>query len=223
MNPLQRSHGALAPILASAICGAALALGGCASSAGVDSRARMIAPESMGLDSNLAKPRIADEWWRNFGDETLDGLVDRALAGNPTLHGVQVRLARAAASTASSRAAAGPQLNASLDVTRERLSATSIYPPPLGGSTVTLANAQLAASWEIDFFGRNRAAIEAAVGTERAAAADVLSARMLLATQVAHAYVQLARLIEQRQVAARTLKQRDEMLSLIRQRVASGL
>ena len=46
---------------------------------------------------------------------------------------------------------------------------------------------------------------------------------MLLASSVARSYVQLARLVEQRGVAQRSLKQRDDVLSLINQRVRAGL
>ena len=46
---------------------------------------------------------------------------------------------------------------------------------------------------------------------------------MLLASNVARSYVQLARLVEQREVAARSLKQRDDILALIKQRVQGGL
>ena len=49
------------------------------------------------------------------------------------------------------------------------------------------------------------------------------AARILLASNVARTYVQLGRLFEQREVAARSLKQRDEILTLIRQRVSGGL
>jgi NodT family efflux transporter outer membrane factor (OMF) lipoprotein len=49
------------------------------------------------------------------------------------------------------------------------------------------------------------------------------AAALVLSTQVARGYVQLARLQAQREVSVRTLAQRDEMLRLIRQRVQAGL
>jgi NodT family efflux transporter outer membrane factor (OMF) lipoprotein len=135
----------------------------------------------------------------------------------------QARLARAQAAVSGARATDGPQLNGAFDATRQRFSATSIYPPPLGGGTYTLGTAQVGASWEFDFFGRNRAAIEAAVGAQRAAQADKEAARVMLAGNVARTYVQLGRLFEQREVAVRSLRQREEILSLIKQRVQGGL
>jgi NodT family efflux transporter outer membrane factor (OMF) lipoprotein len=211
---------AIAVALASSIV---LTLTGCASSAGIAPTAQVSAPAAAGLDASVTTPVVAADWWRAFGDDTLNGLVDRALAGNPSLKVAQARLARAEAAVGGAKSADGPQVNGALDVTRQLYSANSIYPAPLGGSIRTFANGQIGASWEIDFFGRNRAAIEAAVGSQRAAQADVQAARVMLASNVARTYVQLGRLFEQRDVAARSLKQRDDTLNLIKQRVQGGL
>jgi NodT family efflux transporter outer membrane factor (OMF) lipoprotein len=200
-----------------------LTLGGCASSAGIASTAQPVAPARVGLVPGAAAPAVAADWWRGFGDSTLDGIVERALAGSPGLQIAQARLAKGEAAVDGSRSADGLHVNAEVDATRQRFSANSIYPPPLGGGIYTLGNAQIGASYEFDFFGRNRAAIEAAVGAQRAAQADVQAARILLASNVARTYVQLGRLFAQRDVAERSLKQRDEILALIRQRVSAGL
>jgi NodT family efflux transporter outer membrane factor (OMF) lipoprotein len=222
-HPGRAGFSALTLIGAAIASSVVIMLGGCASSAGIAPVAHTIAAESIGLDTNSAAPALASDWWRHFGDSALNDLVERALAGNPNLKVAQARLERAQAAVAGAQAADGLQVNGEFDVTRQRFSATSIYPPPLGGSTRTLGTLQATASWEFDFFGRNRAAIEAAVGAERAAQADIDAARVVLASNVARTYVQLGRLFEQREVAARSLQQRDEILSLIRQRVQGGL
>jgi NodT family efflux transporter outer membrane factor (OMF) lipoprotein len=213
---------AIAVAIASSVV---LTLGGCASSAGIAPVAQTIAPASVGLDANAAASALplAADWWHAFGDSTLDGLVERALAGNPSLKVAQARLERAQAVIAGAQSADGLKVNGEFDATRQRFSKNGIYPPPLGGGIFTIGTAQIGASYDFDFFGRNRAAIEAAVGAQRAAQADVQAARIVLASNVARTYVQLGRLFEQRDVAARALKQRDETLSLIRQRVSGGL
>ncbi|MGZ5085441.1 MAG: TolC family protein, partial [Usitatibacter sp.] len=183
----------LAMIAAALASAALLVLGGCASSEGISSTAREIAPESAGIAAGPASPEIRGEWWHGFHDPALTALIERALAGNPSLRVAQARIARAYAATEGARAASGPQLNGTLDITRERLSANSIFPPPLGGSTVTFLHGQIAGAWEIDFFGRNRAAIEAALGSQRAAEADLAAARLILAANVAHNYGLLGR------------------------------
>ncbi len=202
-----------------------LTLAGCASSAGIAPHAQALAPAAVGLAASDAAvaPELATDWWRGLADPGLNALVERALAGSPSLQVAQSRLERAQAAVAGVQASAGPQVNGSLDITRQHFSANSIYPPPLGGSIRTLGTLQAGAAWEFDFFGRNRAALEGALGAERAAQAEVQAARVLLAANVARTYVNLARLGEQREVASRALQQREELLALIHQRVRGGL
>jgi NodT family efflux transporter outer membrane factor (OMF) lipoprotein len=200
-----------------------IALAGCADSSGIVATARPVEPARVGVAAAITAAPIAADWWLGFGDHELDGLVEKALAGSPSLRVAQARVARAAANAGVARAAQGPQLNGEVDISRQRITANGIYPAPLAGAILDLGTAQLNGSWQIDFFGRNRAALDAAVGAERAAEADAAAARVLLAVNVARDYVQLARLVEQRDVQRRALTQRDELLSLIRQRYSAGL
>ena len=225
-NKLRCAMAALPTVAALALAlasSAVLTLTGCASSAGIAPQAQALAPASVGLDGQAAAPAIAAQWWLAFEDPALNDLIDRALAGSPSLKLAQARVARAEAAVAGAQSADGLHVNGEADTTRERITATGIYPPPLGGAVLTMANAQLGASWEFDFFGRNRAAIAAAVGAGRAAQAELQAARLVLASNVARTWVQLGRLQAQREVAVRSLSQRDEILALVKQRVQGGL
>ncbi len=215
---------ALTPFTLAIASSVMLALGGCANSGGIAPLAQAMNPAQLGLPASAAtEAPLASDWWQGFGDATLSGLVEHALAGNPGLKAAQARINRAEAAVSVQQANDGVQVNGAADVTRQHFSATSIYPPPLGGSIRTLASAQVGAAWEFDFFGRHSAALAAAVGTQRAAQAEAQAARVLLAANVVRGYVQLGRLQAQREVAARALQQRDETLQLIRQRVQVGL
>lgn len=198
---------------------------GCADMSGIQSQASLRDAPSLGLmvaaDQSLAP--LAPDWWRDFGDETLNQLVGQALAANPNLKLAQARLVRAQAVTEVAQAAALPQVNGQLDLMRQRYTAHGAVPPPLAGAIINNGTAQLNASWELDFFGKNRAALDAALGSAQAARADEQAARVLLASQVAHTYFQLIRLNEQSGVARRTLAQREETLILVQDRVKAGL
>jgi NodT family efflux transporter outer membrane factor (OMF) lipoprotein len=211
---------ALAIALASSVV---LVLAGCASTNGIAPQATKIEPARIGLTDTTPQPPLATEWWTAFGDATLDGLVERALADNPTLKASQARVERARASVGTAEAARRPQVDGVGNVTREHLSANGIFPPPLGGSTITLSEVQAQASWDLDLFGRNRAALEAAVGNELAAQADRAAARLVLSTNVVRTYLPLARFETQRDVAARALQQRGETFGLVQQRVQAGI
>jgi NodT family efflux transporter outer membrane factor (OMF) lipoprotein len=145
------------------------------------------------------------------------------LQSSPSLKLAQTRIAAAQAASQMTHASDGPQLAAQLDATHQRYTANGMIPPPLAGSISDSGTAQLAASWEFDFFGKNQAALQAALGMERAAQADAQAARVLLAAQVAQSYFAWVGLTEQRSVASRTLAQREQTLQLVQDRFNAGL
>lgn len=204
----------------------ALSLSACADMAGITPQSTPRDAASLGLggvSTDQTGASIASEWWRSFGDESLNRLIAQALDSSPSLKLAQARLARAQAVTEVANAATRPQLNAGVDLTRQLFTANGLYPAPLAGTIRETGTAQLSGSWELDFFGRNRAALDAAVGAANAAKADAQAARILLASQVARSYFQLARINDQLNVARRTLAQRDDTLRLVRDRVDAGL
>ena len=223
-EPLAAGAARRTPVVAAALL--LVALAGCADMAGIGSEAKLRDASSLGIaaDTNAAVvPSVDSQWWRAFGDAQLDALIDQAVAGNPNLQVARARLARAQASADIAGSALKPKVNGELDLNRQKFNSNYIYPEPLGGSTQNIGLLQLGASWELDFFGKNRTALEAAIGTANAAAADADAARVLLASNVARGYFQWARLNEQLGVAQRTLAQRDETLKLVRDRVSAGL
>jgi NodT family efflux transporter outer membrane factor (OMF) lipoprotein len=201
---------------------AALLLAGCANMAGIEPQAKLRESASLNLDAG-APASVPAQWWRGFGDAQLDQLVERALADNPNLRVAQARLARAQAVSEVAGAALLPQVNGSFDATTQRYTKNGMIPPPLAGATKTSATLQLGASWELDFFGKNRAQLEGALGAARAAQAETEAAGILLASNVTRAYFQLARIDDQLAVSQRTLAQREEALRLVRDRVDAGL
>jgi NodT family efflux transporter outer membrane factor (OMF) lipoprotein len=207
----------------------AFALTGCADMGGISSQARLRDADSLGLTPSAgsstasATAAVDSQWWLALGDAQLDALIAQALEGNPNLQAARARLARARAAVFATEAADRPQVNGGLDLTRQKFSSNYIYPPPLGGSVQEISTLQFSGSWEFDFFGKNRSALDAAIGAANAAAADADAARVLLASNVARGYVQWARLQDRLTVAERTLAQREETFKLVRDRVSAGL
>ena len=60
-----------------------------------------------------------------------------------------------------------PQVNASLSSNRQRFSEHGLIPPPYAGTRQNVNELQFGGQWEIDFFGKNRAGLEAAIGELR--------------------------------------------------------
>lgn len=219
-SPFTAGRRWMAPLAA---LSAALVLAGCVSSAGIAPQAQMMNAADVGVPGKSPAAGLSDRWWTAFGDPQLDRLVETALAANPTLKIARDRTLRAAAATSAAQANAGPRVDADLDLQRQRYTENGLIPPPIAGSIGNTGLFQLSGSWEIDFFGKNAAALGAALGAQRAAEADAQAARVLLAANVARSYFALGGLFEQRAVAERALAQREEILALIRQRVEAGL
>lgn len=185
------------------------------------------APQTYAADRSLAAPRAdwpADAWWRSYGDAQLDGLVDEALAGSPDLAQALARVRKSEALARLAGAASAPQLSADASISEMKLSYHNGIPPaftPHGYNDT--GRVALDFNWELDFWGRNRAAVAAAVSETRAARAEAAQARLMLATSVANAYADLSRLYMERDVAVRTLATREETLNLVQRRAANGL
>ncbi|MGH8267427.1 MAG: efflux transporter outer membrane subunit, partial [Steroidobacteraceae bacterium] len=98
-----------------------------------------------------------------------------------------------------------------------------LYPPPFAGSYSSDARVALDFSYEIDFWGRNRALLAAARSGVRAADADRAAARLALAVAVVRAYIQLDLSYALLDVASQNLAQQTSILELTQQRVSAGL
>lgn len=201
----------------------ALLVGACASPGPSRTTAVPIEPQAAGLNPTVTTPALSSAWWHEAGDEALAVLIERALAGSPGLRIAQARLAGAQAIIDDAQAAFEPSFSAGADLNRQRYSANGLFPATVAGKVRTIANLQAGMVWELDFFGRQRIALEAALGRERAAQAEVQAARSLLAAQIAQAYVQLARLIEQRALLDELIGSREAQAALVARRVQAGV
>jgi len=206
-----------------------LSMAGCSTGRDIQPRVQALDAQSLGAQMGVrpAEPTpVAAElqpWWEAIGDARLSALVQQALAGNPNMQAAAARLQRAAAQERFTRGSDMPQLEASAEVSRQRFTQNGLVPPPVAGTVRNTGTLQVAGSWELDLFGRQRAEVQASIGRTRASEADVQAARVLLSTQVARSYVALGRLQAQADVLTRTLAQRDDILKLISQRVQAGL
>jgi NodT family efflux transporter outer membrane factor (OMF) lipoprotein len=204
---------------------ALLLLGGCAIPASPPAVAP-VAPASLGL-TGAAAPVVADDWWTGFGDPQLDRIVADATGGNPTLAAALARIAQAQAVLSSRRADTGPDVTLDANEQLQRLSGRYIIPPPYGGSVRFVGQTQANLTWNLDLFGRQKAAIEGARASARAAALDLAAARLAIAGSVAQTYIDLARAEAEATIARRTIATRQDSLRLvnirIRNRLASNL
>jgi len=204
-------------------------LAACASTHGLAPHSTEQKADNLTASQVLAGTNVADTawpqegWWRQFGDPQLNELITEGLAGSPSLRVAEARTRAALGQAGIAGAARFPQINAQADATRERFAQHSIYPPPFAGNWDTMSELQASLSWELDLWGKNRSAYEQALGNARATQLDAQAARLILASNIAHAYVQLERAYLQLDVAQATLKQREQIYKLTQDRNEAGV
>ncbi|HET9472965.1 MAG TPA: efflux transporter outer membrane subunit [Steroidobacteraceae bacterium] len=163
-------------------------------------------------------------WWKSYGDPQLDALIEEGLAGAPSLAIAEARLARARSFQDSARGALFPQISARASSSAEKQSYNYLSPAgmtPQGWNDY--GRASLDFSWELDFWGKNRAALAAATSEAVAAEADGIQARLALSSAVASGYAELARLYSALDTAVAARDLRSKTADLFGKRYDNGL
>ena len=190
---------------------------------------RPVAPNSLVAERTLASAQInedawpVDNWWHAYGDSQLDVLMGEALAGSPSLQEAQARLRGAQAVATSASAPRLPNTTVNAEMSRQRYSANSIYPPPFAGNYYNDGRVALDFSYDLDFWGHNREVLESARANVRAAEADHAAARLALTVAVARAYFNLDLQFALLDIANASLEQQNAILDLTQQRASRGL
>jgi NodT family efflux transporter outer membrane factor (OMF) lipoprotein len=167
-----------------------------------------------------------DEWWKAYGDAELDVLIREALQDSPNLKIAMARVRAAVAQASIAEADLAPTVGLSGDLSETEVSRNSQGQGlravvPRGwhqeASIVTGLN------YELDFFGKNRAALAAATSAADAAAADEAAARLELSAAVATVYARLLQLNDEKTLAEDAVRQRKDSADLVRQRFSRQL
>lgn len=166
---------------------------------------------------DTASGASAADWWRQFGDPTLDRLIDRALAENLDLALAAARVEEARALLAGSRAEQWPTLDAQADASRQRGAETTG-----GGQARSLYSVAGVLGYELDLFGRLRSASDAA--RERLAESVYSSEalRLTVITDVIGAYLDLRTAEHQLAITEDTIAARAAALRLEQARLRLG-
>jgi NodT family efflux transporter outer membrane factor (OMF) lipoprotein len=180
-------------------------------------------------DLPLAMQPPVARWWETLGDPTLNALETRALGANPDLAAAGARLRQARASLREQKANLLPKGDATAMYAHARFPGLNIGSSDDGSSSgnggatdLNLYNLGFDASWEVDLFGGQRRAIEAARATAEGAQASLADAQVSLTAEVAQAYVNVRD--RQRRIAIdrKSVALQEQMLALTRQRYAQG-
>lgn len=160
-------------------------------------------------------------FWTVFGDATLTRLVNESLYANHDLRIALARLNEARALRGAARADLLPTINAGGGYTDQRStraqSQATGTPRDIEGY-----DAGFDAFWELDFFGRNRRALQASNADLQAAQASLEDAQVSVAAELSRSYFELRGNQQRLAVARRNVDNQSQTLELTRARLEAG-
>jgi NodT family efflux transporter outer membrane factor (OMF) lipoprotein len=175
-----------------------------------------------------AAPPAYREWWKAFNDPVLEQLIQTAYKQNLSLRiaGVRVFAARAQLGIAIGEFfPQSQQAFGAFDYNRiSQRSATAAQPGDIQDVGIAYSQAQLGigASWELDFWGKYRRAIESADAGLLSSIAAYDSALVSLTGDVANTYVLIRTLEDRLRIARENVEIQKESLKIAQARFQGG-
>jgi NodT family efflux transporter outer membrane factor (OMF) lipoprotein len=157
--------------------------------------------------SPAASPWPEAGWWHGFGSSQLDELIADAERNNDDLAGAIARVREADAQLRIAGAPLFPSLDLGADATRERT-----VVPGTGPRVGNIFNPQFTASYELDFWGKNRAIRNAARAAAMASRYDQQTVALTVVSSVAGTYFQALEFLDRIQVARQNLENGQKIL-----------
>lgn len=157
-------------------------------------------------------------WVESFGDPVLSRLVDRALSHNYNLKSAAARVDAAIAQARIDGSGLWPQLSFA-----PGYQYTQIRSAGFGSAQFSVFETMFDLSWELDVWGRIRAARTASLLDADATGADYNAARLSLAARVAQNYFALIEARLQTQVAEQSVTDRGNIARITQGRFEQGL
>ncbi len=209
MQPFRLTH----------LCAAALlVLSGCAGPAPQRQPVSLPADWNNAHGFPVAAPdRDLSRWWRRFDDPTLNRVISSALSNSPDFATAASRVRESKARRKSVGASLLPSLNGGASA-----GSSTVHRDGFGSDGTSNYSANLNASWEVDLYGKNRAAVDAASANVGTAEANLHSVQASLASEVAIAYTSLRVNEAGLRVLRQQITTREETAQLANWRTQSG-
>jgi NodT family efflux transporter outer membrane factor (OMF) lipoprotein len=194
----------------------ALLSSGCATQSVSHQRPELPAAWEYAGSNASAAATGTDQWYQGFGSSELDTLLTAAATGNLDLNAAAARIAQADARSRAAGAALLPQVTVGGNVAHFSGRANG------ASANETDWSALASASYEVDFWGRQRAVANAGAALARASRAERATVALTVTSGVANSYFRLLSLRERLVIAQANLDAAREVLKVIEARYGAG-
>ena len=164
-------------------------------------------------------------WWELYGDQQLNGLVEKLNSSNQTVAQAEAQYRQAQALVASARGAFYPTIDLSAGKTRSS-QGTGSSSSSLSSSSSGIRNTyntQLGVSWEADIWGKLRRGLEANEASAEASFADLAAMRLSQQSELVQNYLQLRVIDQQRRLLQATVENYQRSLKMTENQYRAGV
>ncbi|QEG33494.1 efflux transporter outer membrane subunit [Bythopirellula goksoeyrii] len=175
-----------------------------------------------GRDSRISEaPVNTCDWWTVFNDPVLNSLIETAASQNLTLRETGTRILQAQAAHAIAAGNLFPQAQQAFgSYDHLQLSETIANSPPI--KNYDLLSTGLGVSWEIDFWGRYRRALESADASLDASIEGYDNVLVILLSDVAATYVKIRTLQEELRLVRENVRLQEEAVTIAEAQFNAG-
>ncbi|MBN6776535.1 efflux transporter outer membrane subunit [Pseudomonas granadensis] len=164
-------------------------------------------------------------WWELYGDQQLNGLIEKLNSSNQTVAQSEAQYRQAQALVRSARGAFYPSVDLSLGKTRSSQgtgSSSSSLSSSSSGIRDTY-NAELGVSWEADVWGKLRRGLEADEASAQASFADLAAMRLSQQSELVQNYLQLRVIDQQKRLLEATVAAYQRSLQMTQNQYRAGV
>lgn len=182
-------------------------------------------------DAYRATPQSADaawpsaDWWRGFRSAELTDLIDQAHRRNFDIGAAIARVRQADAEVRIAGASLLPDVSGTANASWQHDGVGTLSTGRAGSNAsfdTHSYSAGLSAGYELDFWGRNRAARQAAIASAMFSRFDQQTVALTVVTNVANTWFTALSLADRLGVARRNLADAEQVLAVIRGRQDAG-
>ncbi len=185
----------------------------------------VIVPPAWQSAHGISRALSNQQWWQQFGSPELDQLIAQAQTGSYDLAAAVARVQQAHASTVIAGAPLMPEIKWDASGNRQKLLRGKGYSQldaTDDDKAVDYVEANLTASYEVDFWGGKAAARDSAEQALKASEYDRDTVELTLLSSVANSYVQTLALNEQLRIARLNLNNAQRVLNVVQTRHDAG-
>ncbi len=202
----------------------AIFLSACAAVGPSYQRPAIETPENWRIEYPQAAAVANVSWWAQFGDPTLNDLIETALRENRDIQAAAARVDQFIGTLQTTRSQFFPQIGYNANASRNRTTERGLVTVPPGSDPYfSLYEGALGASWQIDLFGRIRRQSEAAQARVFASEQGRKGVILSIVTSVAASYIGLRALDRQLEIARESATNYADTLRIFELRYLGGV